>query len=183
MWRTLFLLLPVLVQAAEEHGADHASSELTHKWINFGILAAGLLYLMAKFMFPALKARSSAIHQDLAESAAAVQRAEAQVAQLTAKLGNFEGELSEMRAKAMAERDREGKRTSEQSASLIEKIVVQREQEIRNLTQAVEKQLRQYTAEKAIELAQAKLATQTDPATQGALVAAFIRDLKKQEAR
>jgi F-type H+-transporting ATPase subunit b len=183
MGRHLLLFLPVLLRAAEEHGADHGSSELTYKWINFAILAVALLYLMAKFLFPALKARSNAIHQDLSESAVAVEKANARVAQLTAKLNQFDGELSEMRAKAMAEREIEGQRIAAQTAGLLDKVAAQRETEIQNLTQAAQGQLRQFTVEKAIELAQSRLAAQTDPATQSALVAAFLNDLKKQEAR
>ncbi|MFN7542847.1 MAG: hypothetical protein ACK5TN_08645 [Acidobacteriota bacterium] len=183
MGRYLPLLLPLLLRAAEEHGGEHASTELTYKWINFAILAAGLLYLMAKFLFPALKARSNEIHQDLAESAVAVEKANARVGQLTGKLSRFDSELAEMRTRAMAEREVEARRIAGQTASLLEKVAAQRETEIHNLTQAAQGQLRRFTVDKALEIAQGRLTGQTDPATQSGLVTAFINDLKKQGAR
>jgi F-type H+-transporting ATPase subunit b len=180
MLRLSLFLFPLLAFAAEE--GDHAASELTYKWINFAILAAALGYLIVKYMLPALKTRASVIQQDLAESAATVQKAEAQVAQLTARLGNFDGEIASIRSKAMAEREAEAKRIAAQTEALLAKVHAQREVEISNYTQVGEAQLRAFTIEKALELAQSRLATQTDPATQGALVTAFVAGLARQEA-
>jgi F-type H+-transporting ATPase subunit b len=180
MLRLSVFLLPLLAFAAEE--GDHAGSELTYKWINFAILAAALGYLIVKYMLPALNKRASVIQQDLAESAAAVQKAEAQIAQLTARLSNFENEIADIRAKAMAEREVEAKRIAAQTEALLAKVHSQREAEISNYAQVGESQLRAFTIEKALELAQSRLATQTDPATQGALVSAFLADLTRQEA-
>ncbi len=181
MRHLLIFLTPLFALAAEE--GDHASSELTYKWINFAILAAALGYLIVKYMLPALRTRASVIHQDLAESAATVKQAEAKVAELTARLGNFDGEIREIREKAMAEREAESSRISAQTAALLAKVASHRENEIANQTQVAQAQLRVFTANKALELAQARLATQTDPATQGALVNAFVEGLKQQEVR
>jgi len=184
MLRIAFLLplFAILAHAAEEAEA-HAEPSIIYKWINFGILAAGLLYLVAKYMIPALKARATTIERDLAESKATVEAANAKVAQLTSKLSNFEAEISGIRAKAMSEREIESKRISGQTQTLLGKVAAQRETEIGNQSQVAQSQLRAFTVEKAIEIAHAKLASQTDPATQGALVNAFVRDLKQQEAR
>ncbi|MBM3759728.1 MAG: hypothetical protein FJW36_05730 [Acidobacteria bacterium] len=176
----LFALLARAAAEAEGHGAEPS---ITFKWINFAILAVGLIYLIAKFALPALKARASAIGEDLASSKATVQQAEAQVAQLTSKLSNFDSEIKSIRERALAEREAEGKRIAEQTQLMLAKVAAHRETEIGNLTQVAQSQLRSFTVEKALEIAHARLATQTDPATQGALVAAFVSDLKQQEAR
>jgi F0F1-type ATP synthase membrane subunit b/b' len=178
----LFPFLTFLALAAEEAEA-HAEPSITYKWINFGILAVALLYLIVKYLLPVLKARAGSIEKDLAESKATVQKAEAKVAELTAKLGNFEGELRSIRERAQAERESEGKRISEQTQTFIAKVAAQRETEIGNLTQVAQSQLRAFTIEKAIEIAHTRLAQQTDPATQSALVQSFVNDLKQQEAR
>lgn len=185
MMRRFAFLLPmvVLVARAAEEAEAHAEPSLTYKWINFGILAAGILYLMAKFMVPALKARAGGIEKDLAESKATVDAANRKVAELTVKLGNFDSEIQEIRAKALAEREIEGKRIAEQTQTLLAKVTAHRETEIGNLSQVAQSQLRAFTVEKALEIAHARLASQTDPATQGALVAAFVRDLKQQGGR
>ena len=179
---SLLPLFAFLARAAEEAEA-HAEPSITYKWINFGILAVGILYLMAKFMVPALKARATGISRDLEESKAKVEAANVKVAQLTSRLSNFDAEIQGIREKAMAERELEGRRISEQTQTLLGKVAAQRETEIGNLTQVAQSQLRSFTVEKAIEIAHARLATHTDPQTQGALVNAFVSDLKKKESR
>ncbi len=181
MLRLSLFLLPWMVFAAEE--AEHGSSELTYKWINFAILAAAIGYLIVKFMLPALRTRASVIQQDLAESAATVKKAEDQVSQLTAKLNNFDAEIAEIRTRSVAEREAEAQRIAAQTEAMLGKVRAQQEYEISSYAQVGESQLRAYTIEKALELAQARLAAQTDPATQGALVNAFVADLARQEAR
>jgi F-type H+-transporting ATPase subunit b len=179
---SLFPLFALLARAAEEAEA-HAEPSITYKWINFGILAVALIYLIAKFLIPVLKARSSSISNDIAQSKATVKAAEAKVAELTAKLSNFDGEIRSIREKAMAEREIEAKRIAEQTQNLLAKVASMRETEIGNLTQAAQSQLRAFTVEQAIAIAQTRLATMTDPSTQGALVTSFVNDLKRQEAR
>lgn len=178
-------LLPIfalLARAAEEAEA-HAEPSVVYKWINFGILAAALIYLFVKFMIPVLKSRSSFIQNDLAESKATVVAAEAKVAALTAKLGNFDAEIRGIRERSLAERDSEGKRIAEQTQNMLAKVSVLRETEIGHLTNVAQFQLRSFAATKAIEIAQARLAGQTDLLTQSSLVQAFIQDMKQQEAR
>ena len=178
-------LLPIfalLARAAEEAEA-HAEPSIVYKWINFGILAAALIYLVSKFLIPVLKARSTSIEKDLAESKATVVAAEAKVSALTAKLGNFDAEIREIRERSLAERDAEGKRIAEQTLSMLAKVSALRETEIGHLTNVAQFQLRSFAAAKAIEIAEARLAGQTDAGTQSSLVQAFIADMKQQEAR
>jgi F-type H+-transporting ATPase subunit b len=177
-----FLLTAAIAFAAEE-GGEHHQPDMTAKWINFGILAVGIGYLIAKFLMPALAARGAAISKDLVESKATVEAAEAKVAQLTSKLSNFDAEIKSIRDKALAERESEGARIAAQTQSLLEKVAAHRQAEIDSTTQTAQSQLRAFTVEKALEIAQARLAAQTDPATQGALVTAFLNDIKNKEAR
>ncbi len=172
----------LLARAAEEAEA-HAEPSIVYKWINFGILIVALIYLIAKFLMPVLKARSSSISNDIAQSKATVKSAEEKVSALTSKLTNFEGEIRSIREKAMAEREIEAMRISEQSQILLAKVSSMRETEIGNLTQAAQSQLRALTVEQAITIAHARLAAMSDPATQSALVTSFVDDLKRQEAR
>jgi F-type H+-transporting ATPase subunit b len=177
-----FLLTAALAFAAED-GGEHHQPDMTAKWINFGILAVGIGYLIAKFLMPALQARAAAISKDLVESKATVEAAEAKIAQLTAKLSNFDAEIQSIRDQALAEREAEGARIAAQTQSLLAKVAAHRQAEIESTTQAAQSELRAFTVEKALELAQARLSSLTDPATQGALVSAFLNDLKKKEAR
>ncbi len=179
---SLMPFFALLARAAEE-AESHAEPGITYKWINFGILAVALIYLIAKFLIPVLKARSASISSDIAQSKATVKSAEAKVTELTSKLSNFEGEIRSIREKAMAEREIEGKRISEQSQNFLAKVAAMRETEIGNLTQTAQSQLRAFTVEQAISIAHARLAAMSDPSTQASLVSAFVSDLKRQEAR
>lgn len=179
---SLLTFFVLLARAAEEAEAQ-AEPSIVYKWINFGILAVALIYLIAKFLIPVLKARASSISNDIAQSKETVKSAEAKVAELTSKLSNFESEIWSIREKALAEREIEGKRISEQTHTLLGKVAMMRETEIGNLTQAAQAQLRSFTVEQAILIAQTRLASMSDPATQGSLVTAFVNDLKRQEVR
>jgi F-type H+-transporting ATPase subunit b len=180
----LFLLLPLLASAAEEHG-EHAGGDplLSYKWINFGILALAMAYAVAKYLLPMLSERAAGIQKDLAESRAAVSEAEGRIRDLESKLGNFEGELQSIRERMSQERNAEAKRISEQTANLLDKLNQQKVNELANATKVAEQQLRAFTAAKALELAQARLSAAGQGDAQKTLVAAFVGDLKKLEAR
>ncbi|WP_031500251.1 hypothetical protein [Bryobacter aggregatus] len=182
MSRYFLLLAPALLRAAEEAGAAHAEN-ITYKWINFGILAAGIAFLVVKFILPILKARSEAIGKDLADSKATVQAADAKVRELTAKLTHFDQEIGEIRDRALAEREVEAKRIQAQTQSLLAKLSENGATEIGNATQVAIAELRAFTARKAIEIAEARFKNESNPETQGALVQAFVSDLKAKEAR
>ena len=66
---------------------------------------------------------------------------------------------------------------------MLAKVSALRETEIGHLTNVAQFQLRSFAATKAIEIAQARLAANTDEATHSSLVQAFIEDMKQQEAR
>lgn len=186
MPRTSFLLLftPLLALAAEEHG-EHAGGDplLSYKWINFAILAACIGYAVVKYLIPMLAERSAGIQKDLAESRSAVAEAEARIKNLESKLGNFDGELRSIRERMAAERDAEAKRIAGQTANLLDKLNQQKANELANLTKVAEAQLRAFTAEKALELAGARLSATGQDDAQHRLVAAFVADLKQLETR
>ena len=148
---SLLPMFALLAQAAEEAEA-HGDPLLTYKWINFGILAASLIFLFAKFGIPELKARLGSIETDLADSKAKVVEADAKVAALTAKLGNFENEIRGIRERSLAERDSEGMRIAEQTKAMLATVAAVRETEIGHLTNVAQSQLRSFAAAKAIEI-------------------------------
>lgn len=180
---SLLTLSALAALAAEEGGHGGGDPLISYKWINFGILVALLLFAVVKYLIPMLNERSAEIQKDLAESRANVAQAEARIKDLEAKLGNFEGELASIRARVAQEREAEAKRISEQTANLLEKLSQQMRNEITNETKVAEQQLRAFTARKALELAEARLAGQQDAASQQNLVASFVNDLKQVGSR
>ncbi len=180
---SLLILSALAAFAAEEGGHGGGDPLINYKWINFAILAVLLVYAVVKYLIPMLNERSAEIQKDLAESRASVAQAEARIKDLEAKLGNFEGELSSIRARVAQEREAESKRITEQTANLLDKLNQQMRNEIASETKLAEQQLRAFTARKALEIAEARLAAQQDSAAQQNLVATFVNDLKQVEAR
>lgn len=179
----LFPLILGLLQAAEEHEAHGGGDPLlTYKWINFGILVVALAVLISKTLIPALKARSAQITHDLEAARKALQEADAKIAGLETKLKNFDGELAGLRAQSAAEREREGKRISEQTKAALAKLELMREVEIANATKIAEHELRVHTIQHALALAETQLQAGAASEQSGKLVAAFLSDLKKVEA-
>jgi len=179
---SLITFFSLLARAAEEAAAQ-AEPSIVYKWINFGILAVALVYLIAKFLMPVLRARAVGIEKDISASKATVAVAQAKVAELSAKLGNFETAIRNIREKAMAEREIEANRIADQTQQLLVKVSIHGQTEIANLTQTAQLQLRAFTVERAIDIARTRLASKTDPTSQNALIGAFLDDLKRQEAR
>jgi F-type H+-transporting ATPase subunit b len=169
-----------LLAAEEGHGGDPL---ISYKWINFAIFAACIGYAIVKYLLPMLTERAAEIEKDLAVSRANVAEADSRIKNLESKLGNFEGELQSIRARVAEEREAEGKRIAQQTANLLEKLQQQRQNEILSETKLIEQQLRAFTAQRALEIAQAQLAARQDEATQHSMVAGFVKDLKQVGAR
>lgn len=179
---SLFLLLNATFLLAAEEGHGGGDPLLPYKWINFAILAVLLLFAVVRYLLPMLNERSAAIQKDLAASREQVAQAEARIRELEAKLSNFDQELASIRTRMSEEREAEAKRISAQTAALLEKVQAQYALEVANTAKVAEQNLRAFTAEKALELAEARLRAEQSSSAQGGLVDSFVQDLKKVSA-
>jgi len=183
MQRLAILLLPLLAQGAEEHKSKMSQADIDfYKWVNFAILLVGLGYLVIKFMLPALTLRAREIKKALVDSRKAIASSETRIAELNAKLSNFDGEVSSLKTRSLAERQTEAKRIAEQTAQLLGKLAAQRQAEIASSIKIAEQQLRAFTAAEAVKLANAKLSARMDSATRSGLVSQFVEGLQQQSA-
>jgi F-type H+-transporting ATPase subunit b len=158
------------------HGGGHAGLE-GWKWANFVILAVGLGYLIKKNGGPFFAARSQQIRQDMVESQEARRQAEARAAEVDRRLAALDTEIAALRAEAQGEIQVEAERLSRHTAAEIAKIRANAEQEIAFAGKAARTDLKRYSAELAIGLAEERLRARMNPETQQALVRGFVRDL------
>lgn len=172
------LLLAAAAQAAEEHGAAGADSEMMWKWVNFGILAAGLGYLFVKSGLPFFKERGDGIVKDIADAAKTKADAEARASELERRIANLGGEIEKMRAEAKGELENEGRRIQAETQAAVAKASAQAENEIASATKAAKQELSAHAAALAVELAAGKLRNSVGGAQPG-LMDAFVRDLEK----
>jgi F-type H+-transporting ATPase subunit b len=172
---------------AEEHASDPATGEHggmeLWKWANFGVLAAGLGYLIGKNAGPFFTGRSRQIRKDMLEAADARKDAEARAAEVDRRLNNLEAEIAALRADAQNEAESERQRLAAASAAEAEKIRVHAEQEIAAAGKAARSELKRYSAELAVALAEQKVRARMTPDTQDALVSGFVHDLDKPSSR
>jgi F-type H+-transporting ATPase subunit b len=157
--------------------ADHGKLE-TWKWANFLVLAAGLGYLIGKNAGPFFAARSQQIRKDMLESQEARRQAEARAAEVDRRLATLETEIAALRAESQKEGEAETERLSRQTAAEMAKIQAHAEQEIVSAGKAARMELKRYSSQLAVELAEQRIRARMNPETQEALVRGFVRDLE-----
>ena len=122
----------VFAQEAAEHktGESAGNPDEIWKWANFGILAVGLGYLMAKQLPPLFSSRSKEIQKGISESQQMKQDAERRAAEMDARLAALGADIEKFRVQSGAEMRQEGERISRDTAAQIKKIEEQAAVEI-----------------------------------------------------
>lgn len=161
---------------------EHGRLELW-KWANFAVLAAGLGYLAAKNAGPFFSARSRQIRKDMVEAQESRRQAEARAAEVDRRLANLESEIAALRAESQQEAQSETERLARHTAAEIAKIQAHAEQEIASAGKAARHELKRFSAELAIRLAEQQIRSRMTPETQEALVRGFVRDLEPPASR
>ena len=142
------------------------------------MLAAGLGYLIGKNAGPFFATRSQQIRKDMLESQEARRQAEARAAEVDRRLASLETEIAALRAESQKEGEAETERLSRQTAAEMAKIQAHAEQEIVSAGKAARMELKRYSSQLAVELAEQRIRARMNPETQEALVRGFVRDLE-----
>jgi F-type H+-transporting ATPase subunit b len=166
-----------------EHKAGEPAEESNEiwKWANFGILAAGLGYLMAKNLPPVFKSRSKEIQSGISEAQQMKLDAERRSAEMDARLASLGADIEKFRAESQAEMQQEGERIGRETAAELKKIEERAAVEIESAGKAARRQLKDYAAELALGMAEERLRARMDSAAESALVDNFARDLEQQK--
>ena len=166
-------------QKKEGHAAHDEEGGLEiWKWANFLVLAGGLGYLIGKNAGPFFATRSAGIRKDLEDSLRQRKEAEAAAAEVDRRLATLESEIAVLRTESQRELAVGGERLASQSADYIAKIQVQAEQEISSAGKHARVDLKRYSAELAVGLAEQKIRARMTGSAQDAMVESFVRDLK-----
>ena len=178
---TLGLVLAVPALFAQESAAGEGGLEIW-KWANFLILAGGLGYLIGKNAGPFFEARSKKIREEMSQAHEMFTSAETRAAEVDRKLASLETEIAAFKAESQAEAQSDTKRMRLQTAGEIARIKEHAEQEIAAAGKAARLELKRYSAELAIGLAEQKVRGRITPDTQDALVRGFVRELDRSSA-
>ena len=152
------------------------------KWPNFFILAGLLGYLIKKHGAPLLVSRSNEIRESLEAGKKAKAEAEVRAAAVQAKIANLNSEIAELRASCHADLEREAQRIRRDTETEMSRIEHHTESEIVSLGKQAKLELRHYTAELAMNLAEQKIRARMAPSVQGALLNNFAGDMSVREA-
>jgi F-type H+-transporting ATPase subunit b len=173
---------PAGAKPAAAHEEAHAHQALW-KWVNLAILLGGLGYLAAKRLPAFFEARGEAIRQGIADAAKLKQEAEARAARMEARLARLEEEVAAIRQSAQDEMAKEGERIRLETAQHLARLDQQGEQEIAALSNHAVRDLKIFTAQLAIQLAEQRVISRLTPPVQNELIDRFVQDLDHQGAR
>ena len=176
-----FVLLAIPTMAAEEAGApppENSPAGWIFRWINFAIVAIGIIYVFAKAA-PGFRSHTEEISEKIAEGARAREAAEKQRREVQAKLAGIDAEVEKLRAEAKKSMDAEAvrlKALARREAEIIEQAA---QAEIVAAQRAGALELKTFAARLAIERAEAVLTKQITPEAQAALFTTFVLELER----
>jgi F-type H+-transporting ATPase subunit b len=153
---------------------EHGTSEMIWGWANFLLLAGGLAYVIKKNAGPYFAQRSLEIRKGMADAEAVRAESDAKVAEVDRRLANLQTEIEAMRRNAQQEAESEAERARREAAAEMGKIQGHLAEEIASASKAARLELRRYSAELALGLAERKIAARLSPETQDRLVKVFV---------
>lgn len=190
IWLGLLMAPYALPQTESRSSALHGGVEEVNadpwiwwKWANFAILAAGLGYLINKHAGPYYNGQQEEIQRGIAESAKIKQDAEARAARIETRLAGLPGEIEKLKDQSRAEMSAEGDRIAQETERHVKRLKEQARQEIELMTKAAQHQIKAYSADLALQLAEQRIQADMRPEIQEKLVNAFLADLKTGSRR
>jgi F-type H+-transporting ATPase subunit b len=166
--------------APQKQEAEQGDPWIWWKWANFVILAGGLGYLIGKHVPPLFQKQSSEIQGALQEAAKVAADAAAYAAKIEARLGNLQSEIEKLRVSARSDMTAESERIRRETEHHLQRIREQTAQEIELLTRSATGELRKYAAELALDLAEQRIRSRMNSATQESLAQSFLHDLRER---
>jgi len=153
----VILALPVAAAASEGGGLAHATEWVTWRdggrIINFLILFAPILWLIKRFIIPALSERSKNISVSLEEAEKNRIEAMKKLSDLEYKIRQFDQETAAMRRDAEKEGEKIRDQIIAEAKEIAARIIDQAKMEMQNETLKAKDRLRRETAELSVKLA------------------------------
>jgi F-type H+-transporting ATPase subunit b len=174
-----FAMLFVVVSAHAAEGGNDASEHVNEifKWINFAVVAAGLIWIFGKALPPVFRKRTDEIGAAIKKATAAKAEADRLLREAEQKLAKLEQEIAQLREIALREATAEAERIRNTTLSDAEKIEAAAAAEIEAAERAARLELKALAANLAVDSAESLLAKQLTPQAQEALVSAFVKGL------
>jgi len=176
----LLFLLPFFIFMASE--GEHSSSNFSHflgKSLNFIILFGGLAYLLAKPLRLYLEKRSLEIKHTMLEAENSRKEAEKKLREVKIKLESLGEEVAKIKKEAEIKGKKEKEKIIREARKEAKKIKHLTQEEIESFIEAGIRDLKEYTAEMAANLAQEKIKKRLTQKDHSLLIDKSIERLSK----
>jgi len=149
------------------------------KFLNLAIFTAAGIFILRKPISQALQSRRDAIKQELVTAQQERERALAQVADVDSRLSRLHEDVRAVHKQADEEAKSERERLAAGTSREMEKLKQQSQREIERAGKLARKELRQFLAQRSIELARESVRNQMRPEDDTALIKENIGDLRR----
>jgi F-type H+-transporting ATPase subunit b len=166
----------MLLQAAEWY--NYPGLELW-KFANLAIFTAVGIYILRKPISQALASRREAIQQELVTAQNERDQALARVAEADALLSRLDDDVRKVQEQAREEATSERQRIATSTEREIEKLKQQAQRELETADKLARKELRQFLAEKSVQVARESIRVQMRPEDDTALIRERIGELRR----
>ena len=149
------------------------------KFANLAIFTAAGIYVLRKPISAALASRRDAIQQELVNAQTEREQALARVTEADDLLSRVDEHVGAIRKQALNEAKSEKERVAATAASEIEKLKQQAQRETELADRLARKELRQFLAQRSVELARETVRGQMRPEDDTLLIEENIGDLRR----
>ena len=149
------------------------------KFLNLAIFTGAAIYVLRRPISAALAARREAIRQELMAAQTEREQALARVSEAEDLLSRVDEHVAAIRRQALNEVAAEKERLSAATVSEIEKLKQQAQRETDVASKLARKQLRQFLAQRSVELARETVRGQMRPEDDTLLIKDNIGDLRR----
>ena len=149
------------------------------KFFNLALFTALGIYVLRKPISQALSARREAIQQELITAQQERDQALARVAEAETMLSRLDDDVRTLEQQARAEAKSERQRIATSTQREIEKLKQQAQREIDTADKLARRELRQYLAEKSVQMARESIRIQLRPEDDAALIRENIGELRR----
>lgn len=149
------------------------------KFANLAIFTGLGIYILRKPISQALQSRRGAIQQELITAQNERDLALARVAEADSMLSGLDDDVRKIQEQAREEARSERQRITASTEREIEKLKQQAQREMETADKLARKELRQFLAEKSVQMARESIRTQMRPEDDTALIRESIGDLRR----
>jgi len=149
------------------------------KFLNLAIFTAAGIYVLRKPINQALLARREAIQQELVTAQQEREQALARVAEADSLLSRLDDDVRTVQEQAREEVKSEMQRIAASTEREIEKLKQQAQREMETANKLARKELRQFLADKSLQVARESIRSQMRPEDDTALIQENIGELRR----